>query len=258
MFLAKTLNGLSRVLALHEGQTVAKPPVPLLPLINLQNRKAWYDPAYAEEIVRNLRSREQLEALETDAELRIDVAFYNSPLFEILARAHPTASLLAVFRRCEGFVRSATIVSGEDRQPAGWPSPEKPLTKREQFIAMGRLKPQRGSEAMEVWDDWTAIQRNIWLWTTVNKHLLNIVSNYSNCHALYFEDLETAPERFWTQCLTALEIFSAQSMKHCLNCSRTKINRRPGYHIGPVETWQRSEQILYDELARPFEQDIYG
>ena len=132
------------------------------------------------------------------ASLFVDAAFYNAPLLTAIAERYPDAALFAIFRRCEGFVRSATIVTGEDRQPAGWPDRSKPLTDREKFISLGRLKPGPGDPDNAEWDAWSAIERNIWLWTVVNAHLHRFAGANPNCHPLFFEDLAARPEAFWT------------------------------------------------------------
>ena len=85
MFLAATLNTLSRVVGLHEGHTPGDPPIPWLPLINLQNRKAWFDPAYAERTVAEIRDFAALSREAGDADVLVDVAFYNAPLLVPLA-----------------------------------------------------------------------------------------------------------------------------------------------------------------------------
>lgn len=100
MFLASALSSLPRVIGLHEGHVPGNTPTPLLPLINLQNLKAWRDPAYAERIVAELRDLETLSRAAGDAELLVDVAFYNAPLLVPFARFHPGAALFVIFRRC--------------------------------------------------------------------------------------------------------------------------------------------------------------
>jgi hypothetical protein len=191
------------------------------------------------------------------AELLIDVAFYNAPLMPSLIRQHPDAAYLVIFRRCESFVRSATILVGEDPQPAGWPDPSKPLTSREQFISLGRLKPRPGSADAERWNDWSAIQRNIWLWHAVNSHLHRVVGTNPNCRRLLFETLVDDPATFWTDCLVGLDRFSAGNLELCLRASTTKINDRPSYHLGAIGTWNHDERSMYDRLARPLEEAIY-
>jgi hypothetical protein len=132
------------------------------------------------------------------------------------------------------------------------------LTSREHFISLGRLKPLPGSADAEHWDGWSAIQRNLWLWHAVNSHLQRVVESHPNCRRLLFEDLADNPEAFWTGCLLALDRFSSRNLEHCLEASSTKINQRPSYQVGPIATWNQDEHSMYDRLARPLEELIYG
>ena len=257
MCLATTLNSLPGVVALHEGHAPGASPVPRLPLINLQNCKAWHEPAYAQLTVEKLRDSATLSKTAGDADMLIDVAFYNAPLLVPLARQHPGSILFVIFRRCEGFVRSATIVSGEDRQPAGWPDRSKPLTNREKFIALGRLRPRPGSEEAERWPVWSAIQRNIWLWSSVNSHLLGFAKSHPNCHKLLYEDLVENPNTFWTGFLRELGLFSELNLTRCMDSSAKKLNQRASYQVGRIDRWGYADLALYERLAIPLENEIY-
>ena len=256
-FLAATLNSLPGVVGLHEGHLPGETPAPLLPLINVHNRSAWQEPGFAEQTVRDLRNAATLAKAAGAAGLVVDVAFYNAPLMAALAQRHPAAKLFVIFRRCEGFVQSATLLSGEDRQPAGWPDPSKPLTDRETFISMGRLKPARGSEDDEAWPGWSGIERNIWLWTRVNAHLLDFLKRSPNCQGLFYEHLVEDPEGFWTGFLRGLGLLTEDNLAQCLERSAAKLNSRPTYHVGPVGTWSEAERALYEQRARPLEERIY-
>ncbi|MEM7092786.1 MAG: hypothetical protein AAF567_07280 [Actinomycetota bacterium] len=255
--LAAVLDGLPGVTALHEGQEPDDGREPRLPLINLQNRQAWGSLEAARAVVNDRRDDQALASAARDSSLIVDVAFYNSPLIPALADAHPQASLMAIIRRCEGFVRSATIVEGEDRQPAGWPNPSKPLTDRERFIEFGRLRPESGTDAADRWSGWSGIQRNIWLWTTVNEHLGDCAERLSAMTVLRFEDLRSTPERFWTDCLEAIRLDPSRHLEHCLRAATRPVNARSAYQVGPLETWTDAERDLFDQLARPLEERFY-
>lgn len=257
MFLAKTLNALPDVVALHEGHLIGDDSVPHLPLINFQNRRAWTDPEFAAKTIATLRSQDVLEQAAGEASHLVDIAFNNAPFFPALSNIHPDAKFIAIFRRCEAFVRSATIVSGEDTQPAGWPDRAKSLTDREKFVSLGRLKPGAGSEFEANWDDWTAIQRNIWLWFHVNTSLLNFVATDCNRHKFLFEDLTGNSDKFWAQFLDILALGSTSNLEQCVEKSKVKSNQRASYQIGPMAEWTTEEQSLYDQLALPLEVQFY-
>ena len=258
MFLATCLNRLAGAVGLHEGHLPGDRPLPRLPPINVHNRMAWRDSEYAARLVAERRDAETLGAAAGQAGLFVDMAFYNAPLLPAIAERHPDALLFVIFRRCEGFVRSATIVSGEDRQPAGWPDASKPLTDREKFISLGRLKPEPDHPDHASWPDWSALQRNIWLWTTVNTHLHRFAGANANCHRLFFEDLVAQPEAFWTGFLHRLGKLSPSTLAACVESSGSKVNQRPSYQIGCAESWNAAERALYRERARPLEREIYG
>ena len=258
MFLATCLNRLEGAVGLHEGHLPGDRPLPRLPLINVHNRRAWHDPEYAARLVSETRDAAILDVAAGGARLLADVAFYNAPLLAAIAERHPDALLFVIFRRCEGFVRSATITSGEDRQPAGWPGRSKPLTDREKFISLGRLRPEPSHRDHASWPDWSVVQRNIWLWTTVNRHLLQFADAHPNCHRLLFEDLVERPAAFWADFLQKLGYLSPSALSECVEFSKSKINRRQSYQIGPAASWNAEEQALYTERACPLENDIYG
>ena len=258
MFVAATLNTLPNVTATHEGHVIGDQPSPKLPLINLHNRRAWHDPEYATRTAAALRSKETLADAAGDASVFVDIAFNNAPFMEALSKQHPKSQFLAIFRRCEGFVRSATIVTGEDPQPAGWPDRNKPLTDREKFIGLGRLKPAKGSEDHACWNEWSAIQRNIWLWSRVNSHLLGFVNGGKARTKLLFEDLVTDPGLFWGMFLTSIGENTPVNLGRCVEMSTRKTNQRTAYQIGPVAEWSEAECALYDRLALPLEDLIYG
>lgn len=258
MFLATCLNRLDDVVGLHEGHLPGEPPQPRLPLINVHNRRAWHEPGYPDRLVAEKRSPEILAAAAGQAGLAVDAAFYNAPLLPAIARRYPEAALMVIFRRCEGFVRSATIVRGEDRYPAGWPDRSKRLTDREQFISLGRLKPAPDHLDRPAWDDWSAVQRNIWLWTTVNTHLLRFARANPDCQRLFFEDLVARPETFWAVALHGLGILSPATLAACVRFSRSKVNQRPSYQIGGADCWTAVEQAFFRERARLLEATLYG
>ncbi len=258
MFLAECLDRLPDVVGLHEGHRLGTGRIPRLPLINVHNRKAWHDPDYADRLVAEKRDLAALSAAADGAQMIVDAAFYNAPLVAAIARRHPNALLFVIFRRCEGFVRSATIMSGEDPQPAGWPDRSKQLTNREKFISLGRLKPAPDHRDHVLWPKWSAIQRNTWLWTAVNGHLHRFARDNVNCHRLFFEDLVERPKQFWTDLLQQMEILSPATLSGCLEFSGSKINQRHSYQIGRVASWSAVEQAFYAERARPLEDEIYG
>jgi len=75
LFMAATLNSLKNTRALHKGHKVADVPIAKLPLINLQNRRAWVNSDFALETVRQMRDLQVLSEAAEDAETLIDIAY---------------------------------------------------------------------------------------------------------------------------------------------------------------------------------------
>ena len=256
MFLATCLNRLEGVVGLHEGHLPGDRPLPRLPLINVHNRRAWHDPEYAARLVSETRDAATLGVAAGGARLLADVAFYNAPLLAAMAERHPDALLFVIFRRCEGFVRSATITSGEDRQPAGWPCRSKPMTDREKFISLGRLRPEPDHRDHASWPDWSAVQRNIWLWTTVTGTCSSspvptriAIASSSRIWSKGRRHSGRIPAKAWTSIA-----FDALRMRRIIE---VEINRRQCYQVGPAASWNAEEQSLYAERARLLEDEIY-
>lgn len=250
-FLARALDSLAGVAACHEGYRAAdKDSEPLLPLINLENRQAFYSAEKAREIVAAKRSDTVLGPLaeRLDFEALVDVAYYNPVIAEALLEAHPEMRLVAIIRELEPFVRSATAMEGEDLLPVGWPDPGKPLTARERFIEMGRIKPAKGSREAEEWDGWSAIARNIWLWRETNALLLQARAKFGERVLLLpFEGLSADPEGFLSNIADHFG-FPQQGIPAALEAAKGHRNRKAsGYQVGPLAEWTANEQALAHE-----------
>ncbi|MFT7135583.1 MAG: hypothetical protein ACI80I_001580 [Akkermansiaceae bacterium] len=244
-FLAAALDQLDGLAATHEGYRGSnKDAEPLLPLVNLENAASYSSTDAAAQAVAELRSTEIIaKALKASGSDRvIDSAYYNAMIgVEILAQC-PSARMIGLIRDCESFVRSATAMKGEDPLPVGWPDPDKPLTDREKFIAMGRIRPGRKSADKPHWAGWSAIQRNIWLWRETNLRLCAAKDQFSDRVTLIrFSTFQSDPNAFWSICADALDLPDAALQK--LSAPKKMINKKPsGYQIGVSETWHPDAQ----------------
>ena len=91
----------------------------------------------------------------------------------------------------------------------------------------------------------------------MNSRLFRVAAEQANCHALYYEDLVAEPPAFWTACLQALDLLCTTNLATCVARSAQKVNQRPAYQIGPLDTWSEAEQTQYERLARPLERELY-
>ena len=260
-FIAKILGDIDGVTALHEGHYLSDKQLPIIPPINIEHRKAWNNAEFCKMLVLEKRSKAILESATEDSssELLVDVAYYNAALVNELSALHPAAHFIVIYRRCESFVRSATTMLEEDLMPVGWPDDRKPLSPREKFIELGRLKPRKGSPELQSWNEWSAIKKNIWLWKTTNHHLADFVDNgSSSITALRFEMLAEDPTEFWKQLLSGLNLLSDQALEYCTRSSENVVNAKSGgYQIAGASHWSPQE-IAYLKEAQTLEKQLYG
>jgi hypothetical protein len=245
--IAKLLARLNGVTALHEGHYLQDKKSPIIPPINMEQRRCWHDTGFSSSLVKSKRSPEVIQAVmsETGNAHFVDVAYYNASIIRELYELHANARILIIFRRCEPFVRSATTISGEDKMPVGWPARGKDLTPREKFIELGRLKPKKGSEEAKVWDDWSAIEKNIWLWCVTNQYMWDFFRevNDRRVHFLHYELLEENPEEFWRSLLGSMNLLSEENLAICIAESKQRENAKMGgYQIGESAGWTRMER----------------
>lgn len=255
-WIAAALNKLPQVTACHEGYVgPIKDAEPLLPLINLENAQAYALPRSATQIVADKRSPQVLAPIIEEHALTrvIDVAYYNAVLAIALLEVNPTARMVGIIRNCGDFVRSATCIAGEDLLPVGWPDPDKSLTDREKFIELGRIRPRRGTEERNSWVEWSAIQRNIWLWQETNLALAQAQKMFPDRVRLCrFETFRDDPEQFWSVLgkhfeLTLLEANPRSEGTSAVNKKRT------GYQVGPTTDWRDEEQVFRAQAQEKIE-----
>ncbi|MEP6624344.1 MAG: hypothetical protein ABJC79_07860, partial [Acidimicrobiia bacterium] len=122
-FLADCLDRLPGLAACHEGHRRDDTGEDLLPLVNLENQQVFRNPSTAAAVVAAKRSAPVIAtALATaDAEVLVDIAYYNVGLAEAILDLHPSTRAVVIIRDCESFVRSVTWLEGTDPMPVGWP-----------------------------------------------------------------------------------------------------------------------------------------
>ena len=258
-YIAAALNALPGVVACHEGYAGSdKDAEPLLPLINLENARAYQLPSSAEATVAEKRSPEIIaDALaQSGAETLIDIAYYNPMFASAMLAAHPQAKMIGIIRDCESFVRSSTTLEGEDPMPVGWADPAKPLTRREEFIALGRIKPRRKTDDKAAWDGWSAIQRNIWLWRETNLRLIEAQSTFpERVLILPFERLKQDPQHFWDAIASHLDLPEISEKAHHGKGKFTN-TKAFGYQIEAAAAWSADERQLLHESVEQVEEKL--
>ena len=178
-----------------------------------------------------------------------DVAYYNSVLGDHLIKIHKNAKFIGIIRDCKSFVRSATCISGEDKLPVGWPKDTKPLSSREKFIKLGRLRPISSDPYNEEWKKFTAISKNIWLWRETNMLLMGIKKHYpSRSLLISYETLSKYPDLFWAKIqkfLPSIDLTSLISKNQIVD-QNIKNKKKGGYQIPAFEQWSKDEKRFAD------------
>lgn len=247
-FLARAMDQIDGVVACHEGYKAAdKDSDPVLPLINLENRRAFDSLDNARDIVAQKRDRAAIEAALAagGGSSLVDVAYYNPTIAVALLETHPDTRMVGIIRELEPFVRSSTATQGEDLLPVGWPDPEKPLTPREKFIALGRIRPAKGTPDGEAWADWSAIMRNIWLWRETNKLLIAAKKKFPDRVLLMkFEELGVNQNQFLSRIAAHFGLDST-GFDNALDAASGHKNQKPGgYQICPLSEWSDRERAF--------------
>jgi hypothetical protein len=248
-FVAASLNRLPEMLACHEGHGFDKNKKndPLIPLINIESRLVYEKKISGLNLVNDKRSFQVLSAVLKKYKKLIfcDVGYYNSVLGSYLIKIHKSAKFVGIIRDCKSFVRSATCISGEDKLPVGWPANTKPLSSREKFIKLGRLRPRSSDPYNKVWKNFTAISKNIWLWRETNMLLMDTKKRYPRRSLLIsFETLSKQPDLFWAKMqkfLPSIDLSTLMSKNQVFNLN-IKNKKKGGYQIPAFEHWSNDEK----------------
>jgi hypothetical protein len=262
-FLAECLNRIPGVAALHEGHLGNDDGPDILPLVNLENLQAFKSPDAAAQAVAKKRSPEILNKAISDLGVQVlfDVAYYNSVILDEILRRVPDSRGVCVIRDCESFVRSATWLQGEDPMPVGWPDPDKPLSTREKFIAMGRVRPVESDAAAE-WAGWGATRRNIWLWKTTNHILIDVCLRWSDrVDVIDFQRLVRDPAEVITAILAAVghrhDQFNPDVLNTAISAAFARQNERTGgYQLQESSTWSAQDRELLHEAQESIDERV--
>lgn len=258
--IAASFDRLPGMAGCHEGHQGEDDGPDLLPMINLENFQVFKDPQSGAALVKAKRDRSVIREAQEQAgvEIVVDVAYYNAIVGEPILAAHPESRMVGIVRDCESFVRSVTWLEGTDPMPVGWPDPSKPLSTRERFIAMGRLRPTVGPDA-DAWDEWGAIERNIWLWRATNDRLFDAKDRWPDrVTMLDFGVIRDGAVEFLRSVLAGLGLLRLPdvdaSLETAAATSSSHANERSGgYQIGGHESWTPAQRELLHEANSQIE-----
>ena len=195
MLLANLLNSEDEVACVHEGKFRfgEESGKQVLPFLTLENRHGYEYPETKAEIIANKRPVDVVQGLHTAHGYLGDIAYNNSIFVEELAIQFPEAKFLISIRDGRDFVRSATVLEGEDPTPVGWGPSDKVLSPMERYISLGRLQPREGDPAKSDWLNWDCFEQNSWLWNETNKLIFEALEKVPSdrYHVIPLEDFKT-------------------------------------------------------------------
>jgi len=195
MLLANLLNSEAGVTCVHEGKfrLGEESGEQILPFLTLENRHGYEYPDKKIEIIATKRPSDVMNELRAKHSYLGDIAYNNSVFVKELADQFPQAKFLISIRDGRDFVRSATVLEGEDLTPVGWSPDNKVLTPLERYISLGRLQPRGGDPAKAEWSNWDCFQKNCWLWNETNTLIYAALEMLSidRYHVIRLEDFKT-------------------------------------------------------------------
>ena len=254
MHLANTLNAESGCVCVHEGKFRHRETSgeQIIPFLTLENRIAYEYPERAEEIIRS--KRENLYEVDVGAASHFgDIAYNYCPFLRPLAELFPAAKFIVVFRSGISFLRSATQLSGEDEVPVGWPPEEKPLTDLERYISLGRLQPRKDTDEAKEWDNWSAFEKNVWLWAETNRIVLDAMQTIApeRIHSVRFEEFVAAPMDVYSGIRQFLGFETALSEEVKSVLLSRGVNARKDYWLPNYNEWSPAQKAFFHAIAGP-------
>lgn len=252
MHLANSLNAEPGCTCVHEGKFRHRETSgeQLLPFLTLENRIAYESPEKAAGIVDSKRSI--LHELDMRGLSHFgDVAYNNSPFLEPLSIRFPDAKFIIIMRDGRSFVRSATVLEGEDETPVGWPPNEKKQTRLEEYISLGRLQPRRGSALQEAWDNWGAFEKNVWLWAETNTLILGALDKIDTERWLLvkFEDFVSEPLQTYSSIRDFLGFRQPLSQDTRSVLMSPVVNASRQYAIPTFDDWSVEQKTHFHKYA---------
>lgn len=252
MHLANVLNAEAECTCVHEGKFRHRESSgeQLLPFLTLENRIAYENPEKAGDIIDAKRGL--IDQLSIDGVSHFgDIAYNNCPFIEALSTRFPAAKFLVVVRDGRSFVRSASVLEGEDEAPVGWPPETKELSPLERYISLGRLQPRRGSPEAEKWDSWGVFEKNVWLWAETNTILMDSLAGIDadRWMLIRFEDFVADALRVYTEIRGFLgfeEEVSPSVEKVLLS---PVVNARKSYALPSHDSWSEPQKAHFHRFA---------
>ena len=252
MHLANSLNAEDTCTCVHEGKFRHRETSgeQILPFLTLENRLAYENPEKAQEIINAKRA--VIDTLDLRGVSHFgDIAYNNSPFLVPLSIRFPRARFIVIIRDGRTFVRSATVLEGEDETPVGWPPDDKQTTRLEDYISLGRLQPRRGSPLAAEWAEWGAFEKNVWLWAETNTLIFDALQEIDEERWLLvrFEDFVSDPLRAYLRIRDFLGFENELSDETKAVLLSPVVNASRTYSIPVYRDWTAEQKAHFRQYA---------
>lgn len=252
MHLANSLNEEDGCTCVHEGKFRHREESgeQILPFLTLENRAGYEEPEKAQDIINTKRA--VIDQLDLDDATHFgDIAYNNTPFLVPLSVRFPEAKFVIIIRDGRSFVRSATVLEGEDETPVGWPPDEKETTRLEDYISLGRLQPRRSSPLHGEWTTWSAFEKNVWLWAETNTLLLDAMSAMDTERWLLvrFEKFVSNPLEAYTRIRDFLGFQQTMSDSTRAVLLSPVVNASRYYSIPVYDEWSAAQKAHFHRYA---------
>ncbi len=256
---ANALDAEPGVIGLHEGQrrhgidTGDK----LLPFLTLQNVAAYHDPDQAEALFRAARTSMPAVAEAAGARVIADIAYNNAPFVAAIPKVFPDARLLAIFRDGRDFVRSAYTSDVPDPMPVGWLDPDRPQTKIERYVELGRLRPIDSEEPDAAWGRMSPLEKNAWLWSETNRLILDGLAAWpaDQVMQIRFEEFFADPWESY-RAVRAFIGLGGEPGDAIREVFERKLNARHGRVLPKWTEWTPAQRDAFNRHALPMMQRL--
>ena len=254
MTLANLLNEEADTACLHEGKfrNYEESGEQWLPFLTLQNLTAYHYPERALELFS--QARQNLPAILHEKKIKTlgDIAYNHAPFTGVIPAIFPDAKMIVIIRDGRDFVRSAYTSDNPDPTPVGWLD-DRPMSKLERYISLGRLRPRPDDMPQEEWHQLHPIEKNAWLWAETNRIIFDGLKHWQieNYRVIRFEEFfEYKKLREWLGFEDELpEAKISERLER-------KINQRAGVIMPPPRQWDELTKGMFFKYAGEMMQQL--
>jgi hypothetical protein len=252
MTIANLLNLEEGTACLHEGKfrDYEQAGEQWLPFLTLQNLTAYHYPDRTWSLFSQARNGLTDLLAAKDITNLGDIAYNYAPFVGVIPEFFPDAKLLVIIRDGRDFVRSAYTSDNPDPTPVGWLD-DRPLSKLERYIALGRLRPHPNDIDETAWMDMHPVEKNAWLWSETNRIIFKGLEKWKpeNVLVIRFEEFFADTMAGYRKLRGWLGFTSPMPEEKVRQRLERKINKRTGIILPPPAEWDEKLNQMFMKYA---------